>query len=98
MVVGAMVMRLHLPGSQSLKDKRQVVRSLIARLGNQFGVSVAEVGELGVWQIAELGVACVSNQHAQVDRVLDAIVGFVEETRPDVEIADCARETFTVFG
>lgn len=98
MVVGAMVMRLHLPTSESLKEKRQVVKSLIARLAHQFGVSVAEVGELGVWQIAELGVACVSNQHTQVDRVLDAVVSYVEETRPDLEITDCARETFTVFG
>ena len=46
MVVGAMLLRLHVPTSQSLKDKRQVVKSLTARLANQFGVAAAEVGEL----------------------------------------------------
>lgn len=90
-------MRLHLPGSESLKDKRQVVKSLSARLTNQFGVAVAEVGGQGLWQVADLGVACVSNQASQVERILDAVVKFIEDTRPDLEISDCARETMTVF-
>ena len=98
MFVGAMLVRLHLPSSESLKDKRQVVKSLSARLTNQFGVSVAEVGELNVWQVAELGIACVSNQRSHVERVLDAVVKYIEDTRPDLDITDCARDTISVFG
>jgi len=97
MVIGALLLRLHLPTSASLKDKRQVVKSISARLTNQFGVAVAEVGEQGVWQVTELGIACVSNQAGHVERVLDAVVKYVEETRPDVEITDCGRELVTVF-
>jgi uncharacterized protein YlxP (DUF503 family) len=97
MIVGAMLVRLHLPASESLKDKRQVVKSLIARLGNQFGVAVAEIGELNTWQIAELGVSCVSNQAGQVDRVLDSVLKYIEETRPDVEILAADRESLRVF-
>src|SRR5579884_3488908 len=97
MVVGAMLIRLHLPASQSLKEKRQVVKSLTARLANQFGVSAAEVGELDVWQVAELGVGCVTNEVGHAERVLDAAVRYVEETRPDLEILDVARETVTLF-
>lgn len=97
MVVGTLLLRLHLPNSSSLKDKRQVVKSLSARLTNQFGVSVGEVGEQGLWQVAELGVAYVTNQVSHAERILDAVVSYVEETRPDLEVTDCARETLTVL-
>ena len=97
MVVATMLLRLHLPNSESLKDKRQVVKSLSARLGNQFGVSVAEIGELDIWQIAEIGVASVSNQISHAERVLDSVIKYIEDTRPDVEITDVAREIVTVF-
>lgn len=97
MVVGTLLLRLHLPNSESLKDKRQVVKSLSARLSNQFGVAVAEVGEQEVWQIAEIGVAAVSNQVSHAERVLDTVVRYVEDTRPDLEITDHGREILTVF-
>ncbi|HVC32487.1 MAG TPA: DUF503 domain-containing protein [Chloroflexota bacterium] len=97
MVVGMLLVRLLLPNSESLKDKRQVVKSLRARLTNQFGVSVAEVGEQDVRQIAEIGIALVSNEVSHVERVLDNVVKYVEETRPDLEITDCARDVQTFF-
>jgi uncharacterized protein YlxP (DUF503 family) len=96
-VVGAMLIRLHLPACQSLKEKRQVVKSLVARLANQFGVSAAEVAELDTWQIAALGVSCVSNEVYHAEQVLDAALRFVEETRPDVDVLDVAREVARLF-
>jgi uncharacterized protein YlxP (DUF503 family) len=98
MVVGSLLIRLHLPASDSLKDKRQVVKSLQARLTNEFGVAVAEVGELASWQVAELGVAFVSNQASHAERVLDKVVRYVEETRPDVDVIDVARDVDMPFG
>ncbi len=97
MFVGALFLRLFLPASGSLKDKRQVVKSLAARLTNQFGVSVAEVGELSSWQVAELGVSYVSNQANHAERVLDAVVTYVEETRPDLEVTMASREVLAPF-
>ncbi|HUX85616.1 MAG TPA: DUF503 domain-containing protein [Chloroflexota bacterium] len=96
MIVGSLILRLHLPTSESLKAKRQVVKSLTARFANQFGVAAAEVGELDLWQIAELGIATVANEQSQVERVLDSVVRYVEETRPDLEILDTYREIITV--
>ena len=87
-----MLVQLHLPTSDSLKDKRQVVKSLIARLSAQFGVSVAEVGQLEARQNAEIGVAHVSNEAHHAERVLEAVVRFIEETRPDVDVIAVARE------
>src|SRR5438105_11666232 len=97
MFVGALLLRLFLPASGSLKDKRQVVKSLAARLTHQFGVSVAEVGELSSWQVGELGVSYVSNQASHAEKILDAVISYIEETRPDLEVTSAAREIVAPF-
>lgn len=97
MVVGVLLLRLEIPNSGSLKDKRAVIKSLQARLGQQFGVSVAEVGEQAAWRAAELGVALATNQVSFAEQMLDAVIRYVEETRPDVEIQGADREVSTFF-
>lgn len=97
MFVSAMLLRIHLPTSSSRKDKRQVVKSLTARLANEFGVAVAEIGELDAWQVAEIGLACVANESDHAEKVLDAAVRYVEETRPDLEILDVYRDGGSFF-
>ena len=64
MHVSVCQINLRLPENHSLKGKRQVVKSIIARLQNRYKVSVAEVENQDLWQLATLGVACVSNQKA----------------------------------
>jgi len=60
MIIGACEITLHLPESHSLKDKRQVIKSVMARVRNQFEVAIAEVEDQDLWQSAKLGVSCVS--------------------------------------
>ena len=55
MVVGTLTINLQVPSSKSLKDKRQVIRSLTARLRQTFNVAVAEVGDQDLWQAAVVG-------------------------------------------
>ena len=88
MFVGACRITLHLPASQSLKDKRQVVRSLLARLRNQFNVAAAEVDEQDLRQLAVLGLSCVSNDAQHAEEILEHAARYIEATRPDVEITD----------
>ncbi len=64
MPVGLLVLELAIEHAQSLKDRRQVVRSLKDRLRNGFNVSVAELDEALVWNRATLGVAAVSSSSA----------------------------------
>jgi uncharacterized protein YlxP (DUF503 family) len=66
MVVGVVRIELHLPGSRSLKDKRQVVRSLKERLRERVHASVAEVEHQDLWQRAALGLAVVAADGGQV--------------------------------
>jgi uncharacterized protein len=88
MIVGAAAVRLHLPASHSLKDKRQVVKSVLARLRGHFEVAAAEVDDQDVWQVATLGISCVSNDNAHAHDLLDNAIRYIEESRPDVEITD----------
>jgi uncharacterized protein YlxP (DUF503 family) len=70
MVVGIVRFELHLPGAQSLKDKRQVVRSLKERLRERVHASVAEVEFQDLWQRAAIGFAVVGSDGAQVRDML----------------------------
>lgn len=88
MHVGACVLTLHLPACQSLKDKRQVVRSLTERLRRQFNVAVAEVEDNDLWQTAVLGLAVVSNEAGHAERQLDRIIEAIEKSRLDAEVVD----------
>lgn len=70
--------QLYLAQSQSLKDKRQVIKILKDRIGNAFNVSVAEVADQDLWQKATLGFAVVSNQTRHANEVLSKVVNFIE--------------------
>jgi len=74
MTVGSMRVRLLVRESQSLKDKRQVVRSILDRLRNSFNVSVAEVDALDHRQLVVLGVAMVGTEHGHVRQAFEQIV------------------------
>lgn len=71
MVVGLLELEFHLPQSTSLKEKRMVVKSLIAQLQNRFKVSVAEVGYHDLWQRTLIGVSCVATDAHHLYKVLD---------------------------
>ena len=74
MIVGTLRVRLLLREARSLKDKRQVVKSIKDRLSNRFNVSVAEVEAQDNRQVVVLGVAMVSNEACHVRGALQEIV------------------------
>ena len=90
-------MTLHLPESSSLKDKRQVARSLADRLRNRFNVAVAEVEDADMRQRLTLGVCCVSNDRGHADAMLSSLLNFIEESRLDVELLDVHTEIISGF-
>ena len=95
--VGVLRFRLELPESGSLKEKRQVVKSVVARLQRELRVSAAEVGEHDLWQIAEIAVACVGNETRRVDEVLARATSFVERGWPELPLLDVETETLQAF-
>lgn len=72
-VVGVLTLEIHVEHSHSLKDKRQVVKSLRDRLRERFNVSVAEIDYLDSWQHAAIGVATVANDRVFAEKILQAV-------------------------
>jgi len=69
-VVGVVTWQLHLPESRSLKEKRQVLRSLKDRLRARFNVSAAETDHQELWQRAAITVAVVSTERGHAEQIL----------------------------
>jgi uncharacterized protein YlxP (DUF503 family) len=92
--VGVCRLKIHIPESQSLKDKRSVVKSLVARLQKQFNISIAEVDHQDLWQIATIGVAYVSNHNYRVDDIMDSIISTIQHDYPTVEIIEKELEIY----
>ena len=95
MNIGILRIRLRLPQNASLKDKRQVVKSITARMKNRFNVSVAEVADNDKWQLTTLGISCVSNDGRYTDEVLAKVKSFVDDSRYDAEIIEIEQEVIT---
>jgi uncharacterized protein YlxP (DUF503 family) len=83
MHIGVCTIELQLPGNGSLKGKRSVLKSIIARVSREFNASIAEVDDQDVWQRAVLGVAVVSSSAAYAHGQLERVVQWIETNRPD---------------
>ena len=97
MNVGVCKVRLRIPANQSLKGKRRVIKSLCQKVRNRYDVSIAEVGDNDSWQIATLGVACVSGSVRHADEVLDNVIAYIENSREDVIVVDVEQETISGY-
>ena len=90
---------LRVPESRSLKTRRQAARSLISRIRARFNVSVAQdAGADGnAWQSVTLAVSCVGASADQTRSLIDDVVEFVSEARPDLQILDYQIEVMSGF-
>ena len=92
MHVGVCQIKLRLPENSSLKGKRQILKSIISRVKNKFNVAVAEVDDNEAWQLATIGVCCISNDGRHANQMLSKVVDFVVNGHFDVEILDYETE------
>ncbi len=88
--VGSLELDLLLGDVHSLKEKRSVVRPLVAELRRRFDVAVAEVDHLDLHRRSVVGVAAVAGEQAHVVDVLDAVERSVA-ARPEVELLSARR-------
>ncbi len=87
MIIGVLQAELLIPGSDSLKYKRTVLRSAVDRLRKKFNVSVAETDYNDKWQRALLGIAVVSNNRSFADEVLQKVFHLLDGI-PELEIIE----------
>lgn len=77
MVVGVLHIELLIPGSNSLKTKRSIIKGIKDRLRSRFNVSVAEIDYTDKWQRASLGVSSVSNRKKHVESILGKVLALI---------------------
>ena len=92
MTVGVYTLELHLPSARSLKNKRQVVKSLKDRLRSRYNVAVAESGEhADLWQRAVLAIVSVATDQHVLDRLFESVRREAEQQVPG-HVMETGRE------
>jgi len=91
MIIETLEIRIYASWVHSLKEKRMIVKSLIAKIRNKFNVSIAEVDDQDVHQSIVLGLACVAGNTALADSIMDNVITFIENNS-ETEIVSIQRE------
>ena len=92
MALGLLTLELYIPLAESLKDKRSVIKPLLARLQREFNVSTCESDARDDWTRAVVEVACVSQNSSAAHSLLQKVANDVESWRLDAELLDYTIE------
>jgi len=79
MLIGICQIDLYLPNSHSLKDKRNLLKSIKLRIRHNYNVSISEIDNFELWKNTTLGVACIGNEKKYLNKVLNEIILFLEK-------------------
>ena len=88
MSIAVLSIHLHLPGCASLKEKRSLIKPVLARLHREYNVAAAEMDLQDVWQDTLLACVTISNDPLQNQRLLQQVIDFTARTWPDLQIMD----------
>ncbi len=88
MHIASCTLQLELYGIDSLKDKRQILKSILARLPRQFNVAVAEIDHQDAWNSAVICIVTVGVDRGRLHSTLEHAVAFIERQRPDAPIGE----------
>jgi len=98
MVIVACRFKLHLPMSRSLKAKRQIVKSVIGQVRSRFDVTIAEIGDQDLWQLAEIGAAYVTADVSHGYEVMSHVASFMAGVKlGEAELLNYETEVVEVF-
>jgi uncharacterized protein YlxP (DUF503 family) len=78
MFVGAIKIELFFPECHSLKEKRQILNSILGKVQAKFNVSVSEIDHHDLWQRATIGIAYVSKSSYQARKALHKVQSYIE--------------------
>lgn len=88
MSVGLLRLSFYLPDCRSLKDKRSMIKPILARLHQEFNISVIESDDHDLWQSCRFLIACAARDGAQAEILLEKVVRFFEGHWPDLPLTD----------
>ena len=92
MVVGVCTLELEIPAAHSLKDKRSILKPIVAHVRKNFNVSIAEVDSQDAWQRATIAIVCVSSNAEYAQGLLAQVIENIERRRIDAVVADYSIE------
>lgn len=78
MIIGACEVEVSLYEVNSLKEKRQIIKSIIGRIQSRFNVSIAEVGMNDIWRRGNIGFVCVTTSTKHANQMINSIIKFIE--------------------
>lgn len=90
-VVGTLSVNLYCKNARSLKDKRQIIKSVIAKLKNNYNISIKEIDNEDKWQLSSLGLAVVDKNEFMVHNTIENIIKFLH-TSEKLEVLDYYKE------
>lgn len=79
MIIGACQLKLLIYESNSLKDKRHVIKSVIGRIESRFNVAIAEIDLNDSWKTSIIGFACVTNDVNIANQIISNVIKFIDE-------------------
>lgn len=88
MIIGVSQLTFQLYASESLKDKRRVVRAIVDRTRARFNVAIAEVADQDVWGSCVIGITCVSTDTRHANAVLDKVTNYITGLKLEMDIID----------
>ncbi|MDL2264363.1 DUF503 domain-containing protein [Synergistaceae bacterium OttesenSCG-928-I11] len=94
--IGVVMFSIRIYGAGSLKDRRQVVRSVLDRMKSHFNASVADLGPDNTWDKADLAVSCIGSSAQEMETRVDHICSLLSRLEDDGEFEplQVAREVF----
>ncbi len=78
MIIGACSVELMIYESNSLKEKRHVIKSLIGKIQSRFNVSIAEIDLNDKWRSSKIGFTCVTNESTHANQIISNVLKFIE--------------------
>jgi len=91
MIIGILELDLRFFSGNSLKEKRRLLKRLIFKIRNNFNVSVSEIGHQDLWRRTELGISLITTEMRFAQKVLNKILGLIEEER-DISLINSKME------
>ena len=92
-IIGYCSCDIHLPGCQSLKEKRMIILSLKQRLRKDFNIAISELDYNDYWQRALLGIVTISNSQSAIVSIFDKI-SLILDNNPAIEIVEELRNYY----
>lgn len=78
MIIGVCTVKIRIFEANSLKEKRQVIKSLMGRLKSRFNISIAEVGLNDSWQTGEIAFSLITNDSNHAREVISKVINFID--------------------